>query len=52
MRDLKEIITQVFEEMHDEKKPSKEYVFLLLVRTITLKQLVEQTSYFSSGPIS
>lgn len=27
VRDLEEIITQVFEEMHDEKKPSKEYVF-------------------------
>lgn len=51
VRDFEEMVTQVFEEIHDEKKTSKKYVFLL-VCAITFMQLVEQTAYFPSGPIS
>lgn len=30
VRDFEEMVTQVFEEIHDEKKTSKKYVFLLV----------------------
>lgn len=50
VRDFEEMVTQVFEEIHVEIKTSKKYVFLL-VCAITFMQLVEQTAYFSSGPI-
>ena len=49
VRDLEEIVTpQVFEEIHDgeKKKGSRGYVFLLLVCTILLIQLVEKKFIF------
>lgn len=54
MRDPEKIvISQVFEETHDGGGggPAKN-MFLLLLCTILPTQLVEQTTYFSSGPIS
>ena len=48
VRDLEEIVTpHVFEEIHDgKKKGSRGYVFLLLVCTILLMQLVEKKFIF------